>query len=41
MMNTNKLLSEFILGINYWESQHATQMWKYYDKEAVEEDMKV
>lgn len=36
----NKSKNEFFLGINYWDSAHATNMWKEYDPAVIEADMK-
>ena len=30
----------FMLGCNYWDSVHGTDMWKYYDHQVIEEDLK-
>ncbi len=31
----------FMIGCNYWDSVHGTDMWKYYDHQVIEEDLKV
>lgn len=31
---------DFLLGCNYWDSAHGTDMWKYYDKDIICEDIK-
>ena len=31
---------KFLLGCNYWDSAHGTDMWKYYDEQVVREDIK-
>lgn len=31
---------EFMLGCNYWDSKHGTEMWKYFDPSVIREDMK-
>ncbi|MBQ8802327.1 MAG: cellulase family glycosylhydrolase [Tyzzerella sp.] len=31
---------KFLLGCNYWDSAHGTDMWKYYDREVIKEDIK-
>lgn len=36
-----KNTQSFFAGINYWESVHATKMWKEYDEKIIEEDFKV
>lgn len=30
----------FMIGCNYWDSVHGTDMWRYYDPEVIEEDLK-
>ena len=35
------LENEFFTGLNYWGSKHAINMWSKFDKESIEEDMKV
>lgn len=30
----------FFTGINYWDSKHATNMWREYDESVIEEDFK-
>ena len=30
----------FMIGCNYWDSVHGTDMWKYYDHQVIEEDLK-
>ena len=29
----------FWLGCNYWDSEHGTDMWKYFDEKVIREDM--
>ena len=31
---------EFMLGCNYWDSAHGTEMWKHFDSSVIEGDMK-
>lgn len=31
----------FFTGINYWDSAHATNMWREFDEEVIREDMRV
>lgn len=31
---------EFMLGLNYWDSEHGTEMWKNFDASVIEKDMK-
>lgn len=31
---------KFLLGCNYWDSAHGTDMWKYYDEQIIEDDIK-
>lgn len=33
--------NDFFIGINYWDSVHATEMWKNFDEKVIEEDFKV
>jgi len=30
---------EFLLGCNYWDSAHGTDMWKHYDPEVIRQDV--
>ncbi len=32
--------NEFTIGCNYWDSAHGTDMWKYFDSEVIDKDMK-
>ena len=31
---------EFMIGCNYWDSKHGTDMWRYYDREVIIDDLK-
>lgn len=31
---------DFMLGCNYWDSKHGTDMWKYFDAKLIESDVK-
>ncbi len=31
---------EFMLGCNYWDSVHGTDMWRYFDSDVIEKDVK-
>ena len=31
---------EFMLGCNYWDSAHGTDMWRYFDPDVIEKDVK-
>lgn len=31
---------EFMLGCNYWDSEHGTDMWRYFDADVIEKDVK-
>lgn len=37
----SKKPNDFFIGINYWDSVHATEMWKYFDDTIIEEDFRV
>ena len=32
-------MKDFMLGCNYWDSAHGTDMWRYFDRETVEKDL--
>lgn len=32
---------EFMLGCNYWDSAHGTDMWRYFDANVIENDVKI
>ena len=32
---------EFMIGCNYWDSKHGTDMWRYYDHEVIEADLDI
>ena len=29
-----------MLGCNYWDSEHGTDMWRYFDADVIEKDVK-
>ncbi len=37
----NKIFDKFFIGINYWASKNATRMWRDYDPEVIENDMRL